>query len=196
MIGKILRTRGNALSGPTYWEVVRKKVEAKRSDRDEIWELNSCSTPRCIRYRSTTELNKWYTEVEPMVQQEKKQEKECGLFQEPAPKCTTYRFSASSPAAIDLLRIKDESLTADEPVAIVWESGKFQIVVHESIWKKAEHHKEAMAYTNFLYEFATNSWFKPKPGLLNFILKRIKEIKYGPYEDTRKVNVKVNVVRI
>lgn len=256
MIGKILRTRGNALSEPTYWEVVRKKVETKRSDRDEIWELNSCSTPRCIRYRSTTELNKWYTEVEPMENEEllgkvfertdeqagcwlvtgaefdmprgvtkwklrewgsanviyattwqinayfkevtnmmERKKEEQQVQQSTTPKCTTYRFSASSPDAIDRVRIARESLTMDEPVAIVWESGKFQIIVHEFIWHKAETHRESSAYMSFLYEH-THTWFRPKPGLLSWILKRIKEIKYGPYKNQRKVNVKVNVVRI
>jgi hypothetical protein len=130
-----------------------------------------------------------------MVQQESKQEKECGLFREPTPKCTTYRFSASSPSAIDTNRIERESLTRESPVAIVWESGRFMVLVHESIWLKVYDHKESTAYTKFLRD-NMEIWHEPRPGLLSWILKRIKEIKYGPYRDQRKVNVKVNVVRI
>ena len=130
-----------------------------------------------------------------MVQQEKKEEKECGLFREPTPKCTSYRFSASSPSAIDTNRIERESLTRESPVAIVWESGKFMVLVHESIWLKVYDHKESAAYTKFLRD-NIEIWHELRPGLLSWILKRIREIKYGPYKNQRKVNVKVDVVRI
>ncbi len=122
-------------------------------------------------------------------------EKQEKVQQDSSPKCTTYRFSASSPDAIDTNRIERESLTRESPVAIVWESGKFMVLVHESIWWKVYDHKEAAAYTKFLRD-NMEIWHEPKPGLLSWILKRIKEIKYGPYRDQRKVNVKVNVVRI
>ena len=153
------------------------------------WKLREWGATNVI-YATTWQIKAYYKEVTNMLER-KKEEK----VQESTTKCTTYRFSASSPDAIDRLRIAKESLTMDEPVAIVWESGKFQIIVHEFIWHKAETHRESSAYMSFLYEY-THTWFKPKPGLLSWILKRIKEIKYGPYKDQRKVNVKVNVVRI
>jgi hypothetical protein len=109
-----------------------------------------------------------------------------------------YRFKVSSLHAVDVNRIERESLTKDNPVAILHSKGEFKVVVHDSLWMKGVWGVEDMLSECFEKAYhAVGGDFRPmdKDALETF-LALAKRVKCAPWKNKEDREIRVDIPKL
>lgn len=109
-----------------------------------------------------------------------------------------YRFRVSSLHAVDVNRIERESLTKENPVAILHSKGEFKVVVHDDLYEKGVWGVESSLSLLFSEAYhKVGGDFRPmnKEDLESF-LDLAKRVRYAPYKGRDPREIRVDIPKI